>query len=779
MEYLAHLRGDGVGQSVKEHLDGVSALAGRMAGEFGASDFAAAVGSVHDAGKYSEAFQRRIRGGAVKVDHSTAGGQLLVESSGNSQVPERPLQLAAYCVLGHHSGLPDGINYDDITDKKTLKKRLTKTVDDYGAFNLENEVPKLQLPSGIKFSDTYSGAFFVRMVFSALVDADWTDTESFISGGADTEPGKREPRPALSSIAELKSRFFESIESYINPADAPPPECADGASVGKQTLMHSRNLLLRECIAAANSDPGLFTLTAPTGSGKTIAGMAFALAHAAKFGKRRVIYVAPYNTIIEQNADEYNLRLGNENVLQHYTTAGYGDSMSEDDERSRRNTPAVENWDSPIIATSAVQFFESLFAFKPSACRKLHNIANSVIIFDEAQALPIGKLIPCVRAMGELVRNYGCTIVLATATQNALDKFFSCGKNNALGIPATEIVSDPHELYLRLKRARIETIPGKLTDEELALRLSEHESVLCIVNTRRHAQKLVEALKKRCSESSLEDTSNGVFHLSTTMYPKHRVRVLDEIRKRLKAGDVCRVVSTSLVEAGVDLDFDTVYRAMAGSDSIVQAAGRCNREWLHDASDSVVYVFESDEHTPPRSIVPNIRAAEQTAGKFDDLASPEAIYCYFEQLYANKGNDRLDDQKIMKKLEGVGVMFPFRHLTLQLIEDVTVPIYVLYNEPGAGEAAAEDTGEPPAELEASAMTETQKLEKRLREGERSRDLFRRLGRYAVSLYSAERTNLCIVGAAEKLDEDVYLLTQNYYKEYGVELTPTGGDGLFL
>ncbi|MDR1204360.1 MAG: CRISPR-associated helicase Cas3' [Peptococcaceae bacterium] len=707
-QYIAHTRDDNGKQSVIDHLKGTAELAAAFAEVFGGEDIAYVCGLLHDLGKYSERFQRRIRGVSLRVDHSTAGGQMLWKKSGKAAFG----LLAAYCVLGHHSGLPDGGSQSQASgDESTLFGRLDRVVEDYSSYRNELEIPELK-PPDFPIRSGFDAAFFIRMIFSALVDADYLDTERFKAGLL--------PRGGHTDIPALKKRLFEGIDHFLYPS----------GDVGELNLR--RTALLKDCIASAEHSPGLFTLTAPTGSGKTTASLAFALVHASKYGKRRIIYVAPYNTIIEQNAAELEKLLGAENVLQHHFGVRYDDDHEEMD----RKRYSAENWDFPLIATSSVRFFESLFASRPSDCRKLHNIADSVIVFDEAQMLPLPYLIPCVRAMGELVRGYGCTVVLATATQSALERYFG-------DIQSTEIASNPEKLYEILRRAAIRQIPEPLTDDALAARLCQHSQVLCIVNSRKHAQALFHKLP-----------ADGAFHLSTTMYPAHRGRALSEIRARLKDGLSCRVVSTSLVEAGVDLDFPAVYRAVAGLDSIIQAAGRCNREGKHPADESVVYVFTSAEHNPPPSIKPNIAAASQAVRGRDDIASPDAIKAYFEQLFYNKGNESLDSKDVVSRFDAGlrSFSFPFRTVSkeFRIIEENTQIVFVPREAP--------------------------ELANRLRGGERTRELFRELARYSVSLTEEDVSKLNEIGAVEQLDSDVRLLADDYYDErFGVNISPRGDD----
>jgi len=514
-------------------------------------------------------------------------------------------------------------------------------------------------------------------------------------------------------------------------------------SGSSSALNKHRNDLLRNCLAKSTLPPGLFTLSAPTGSGKTKSSLAFALNHAIHHSKRRIIYIVPYNTIIEQNAAVFEELLGTENVLCHYHDMQYDG----EDEVSQKKRASIENWDYPIIVTSSVQFFESCFANNPSKCRKLHHISESILIFDEAQMIPLPHLIPCVRVIETLVTQYGCTAVLATATQSAIERYF----NN---LYPTEILKDLYEFHSHFHRCSIIIMDMPLTDNELTEQIASFKQVLCIVNTRQHAQALFKSIRNAEPE--------GVYHLSTTMYPAHRKSVLKEIRKRLASGSICHVVSTSLVEAGVDLDFETVYREQAGLDSIIQAAGRCNREGARKATDSIVYVFESSEFKPPRFIQSHIDAFQAAVRlHHDDIAGPEAIRAYFERLYYHIGDEHLDSKSIIPmfntNVKSAAYRFTDAAQSFMMIDDTAQhTVYVLQSVP--------------------------ELEERLFSGERSRALMRALSPYNVSLFLQEISALLDIGAVEQLDvynKTVWLLAGHYYDDHlGVLLTPESGKALY-
>ncbi|MCL2386369.1 MAG: CRISPR-associated helicase Cas3' [Defluviitaleaceae bacterium] len=723
--YIARKRdGDNKEQSILDHLEGVANRAKENAAIFQSGELAYVCGRVHDIGKYSEKFQLRIRGENVTVDHSTAGGKWLYEHGKKSALA----MLAAYCCMGHHGGLPNGGTTIDSNESSTLHGRLQKEIEDCSAWLSElAKVPILAPPSVLhRDSDGFSIAFFTRMLFSALVDADYIDTETFMSEA-------ERKRGGFTGITELNERLTLHLKPFLYSQNE------------VSHLNALRTNLLKSCLSAAEKPNGLFTLTAPTGSGKTKSSLAFAFKHAALYGKRRVIYVAPYNTIIEQNASVFEEIFGTENVLRHYGNHYYDDESEE----SNSKRYSAENWDFPMITTSSVQFFQSLFASRPSICRKLHNIADSVIIFDEAQMIPVPFLIPCVRAISELAKGYGCTILLATATQAKLEKY--------LNSTPIEIVENPVELHNQLRRNTIKPLEKPLSDHELAELLTKSQQVLCIVNTRRHAQNLFQEVRNLCGE--------GVFHLSTTLYPAHRTRVLEEIRQRLRDRLPCRVISTSMIEAGVDVDFPVVYRAQAGLDSVVQAAGRCNREGFRNTDDSVVYVFTSEEHTPPTSIKPNIGAAKQIAYNHNDVASPEAMSAYFEQLFYNKGDEALDSAEIVSELNAghKTFSFPFRKIAeeFRIIKDNTKTVYALFEAP--------------------------ELEARIAGGERSKELFRELADYAVSLYEhSDIKKLEEIGALTHIKDmysnkdEILVIPKEYYdKNFGIHLSPEGGKGIML
>ncbi|MCI8423051.1 MAG: CRISPR-associated helicase Cas3' [Lawsonibacter sp.] len=707
-KFLAHKTEDKREQTIQEHLNGTADLCAGFAAAFGAEGQGRLAGLAHDLGKYSAAFQRRIRGSTERVDHATAGAAECAKLGQSS---------AAFAVAGHHGGLPDGGGQGDHYEDKTFCGRMKRAVlgkqESYEAWQTEIKLPAVHPPV---FSSSLEEMFFTRMLYSCLTDADFLDTETFMAG-EEQERGGGDP------MEVLENRLQGYISGWFPP---------------KTELNQERCAVLQRCLEQGETQkPGLFTLTIPTGGGKTVASLAFALRHARAHGLRRVIYVIPYTSIIEQNAQIFRDILGEENVLEHHSGVLY-DIEDEATPENARLARATENWDMPIVVTTAVQFFESLFANRSSQCRKLHNLAKSVIIFDEAQMLPIPYLRPCVFAIAQLMKGYGVSAVLCTATQPALDGMFQefLPERHAVELCPQEMFH--REIFQRVTFQR----EGKLSWETVAERISGQKQSLCIVNSRKSAQKIYSLLNPE-----------GAFHLSTLMYPAHRKAKLKEIRERLKDGLPCRVVSTSLIEAGVDVDFPAVFREEAGLDSILQAAGRCNREGKRLAGESMVTIFQGETPPPALFEIP-VAAGRQALNCHDQPDSPEAIHCYFQELLDLKGPEALDHKGILTMMERE--YMPFRKIAEQfhLIDNETKTVYIPLGE---GEA----------------------LVRRLRSGEHSRALFRALGQYGVSVYPHHFEALDLAGDLEVLEDGSTVLTNLALYDNAVGLSLTVDEGKFL
>lgn len=710
--YLAHISALGQVQTVLEHLTGTAKLCAHFASAFDAEEQGLLAGMAHDIGKYSDAFQRRLRGGPL-VDHATAGA---VEC----QKLRQP--YAAFAVAGHHGGLPDGGSRTDTPDQATFLARMNRAVsgklEPYDAWQREFSLPSAPLPP---VAPTQSeGMFFTRMLYSCLVDADFLDTEAFMAeqelarGGGD-------------NIEELERRLQVHISHWFPP---------------KNELNEQRCAILNRCLAQGEQQqPGLFTLTVPTGGGKTVASLAFALRHAKAHGLERVIYVIPYTSIIEQNAQIFRDILGTKNVLEHHSMLLY-DMENEADPEQIRLAKATENWDMPVVVTTAVQFFESLYADRSSQCRKLHNLAKSVIIFDEAQMLPMPYLRPCIYAIAQLVKHYNVSAVLCTATQPSLEPLL---REFLPDKPPAEICP-PHTYQEHIFRRVSFRREGKLDNSTLAQRLNALPQVLCIVNRRKTAQKVFHLLD-----------SEGSFHLSTLMYPAHRKTVLEEIRRRLRQGLPCRVVSTSLIEAGVDVDFPAIFREEAGLDSILQAAGRCNRERKRPAEASIVTIFQS-EAPSPSLFRQNIKAGQTALDHSETPDSPEAIARYFHELLDLTGKEGQDQDGILPLMDDPLTLMPFREVArrFRLIHADTKTVYI-------------------------PQGEGIHLIERLRQGEWNRNLFRALGQYGVSVYPNHFADLDRVGALEFLEDGSAVLTDLslYSEAIGLTTMPETGKAFFL
>jgi CRISPR-associated endonuclease/helicase Cas3 len=500
---------------------------------------------------------------------------------------------------------------------------------------------------------------------------------------------------------------------------------ADLCANSEATVVNmARRRVLEECVRAADLPPGFFSLTVPTGGGKTYASLAFALRHALRHGLSRVIYALPFTAIIEQNAGKFRDALKDcaHGVVEHHSNLVVDDS-------DRVAKLAIENWEAPLVVTTNVQFFESLYSQRVSSCRKLHNLAHAVIILDEAQALPVSLLAPCLEALRELVTGYGATVVLCTATQPALNRrpAFEFGLEGV-----REIMPNTRALSEELRRVEVELL-GQKTDDELGTLLREHSRVLCIVSTRRQARELFERI--RCEE--------GTFHLSALMCPAHRSEVLDMIRRTLADPNaICRVVSTQLVEAGVDVDFPVVFRAMAGLDSIAQAAGRCNREGR--LSRGKVYLFHGQQLPPAGFLRQTAQAADLILPQFaGDLLGLDAINAYFERYYWTQ-TGYMDRQDILARLNEItmrDLWIPFERVgrDFRIIRDEGLSVLIPYDETARDLLAL---------LRHTGFTAT---------------LARKLQPYSVEVYPSDFEALRMVGAIDPvIDRCAVLIREDSY-----------------
>jgi len=650
-------------EPLSAHLSEVAALAAEFAAPFGWSGAARVAGQLHDIGKVSKAYQAYIAiprnegKGAKGPDHSTAGARAAIAAFG-----PKFGRILAYAIAGHHAGLGNG----DELDRRLGPGHRIEPFEGWEAQT--GPLPPaaaLRPPPDFKPlpPDGFSTAFLTRMLFSCLVDADFLATEAFYQG-------------------QMRSGGHTALETLRDRLRAYMAGLKPGASAAVNA---ARARVLEHAVAQAAMPPGLFTLTVPTGGGKTLASLSFALEHAVRHGLRRVVYVIPFTSIVEQTATVFRTALSSEaDVLEHHASFdwpedrrdGGGEAGSDGLVKLRQ---AAENWDVPVVVTTAVQFFESLFANRPGRCRKLHNLAGAVIVLDEAQTLPLPLLRPCMAALEELARNYRSSVVLCTATQPALRQ--KDGFKGGFAIDESrELAPDPQGLYAALKRVQVEMRPGPVADAEIAERFAAQPQMLCIVNSRAHARALFEAVRHL----------PGAVHLSTLMVPRHRRQVLEAVRRRLAAAEPVRLVSTSLIEAGVDISLPEVWRAAAGLDSIAQAAGRCNRHGERPMGR--VVVFEPAKNKPPCAVAACWQATRPVLRAQEDLLGLDAVRAYFRELYWQKGAEALDalevdgPRGVMPALAARSddLRFPFRSLAevFRLIDEIMEPVVV----PWDGEA---------------------------------------------------------------------------------------------
>ncbi len=646
-------------QPLEEHLKNVAELASQFAVRFGGDNWAYLAGLWHDLGKYSPAFQAKlfVENGIktnlmVKgpVIHSEAGGHLAALKGWPGAD-----RVLSWLIMGHHAGLTD--YKADKIGPKALEVKLRNPERSHEILQNVPKWLKEQPPVHQPIPKGASPSFYIRMLFSCLVDADYLDTEAFMDKARSRKRAHHYPQ-----LNVLNDCFLKYMKNLM-----------DGARDSKVNQL--RKEVFYSCLEKAQSDPNIFSLTVPTGGGKTLSSLAFALNHAVKHEKQRIIYVIPYTNIIEQTADTFRKIPGFEEVvLEHHSNLVEDDSEADSRVYLRL---ASENWDAPIIVTTAVQFFESIYSCKPSRCRRLHNIINSVVIFDEAQCMPSAYLRPIISAIKELFLYYNVTPIFCTATQPVLVKSSSIDFTFPEGLEKepTEIAREPERLNKELKRVKYALLNElePIEIEELAENLArENSSFLCIMNLKEHAREVARLLEK-----------DNVFHLSTNMCPDHRRRVLRQIRELLQQNDnqTVKVISTSLVEAGVDLDFPLVFRALAGLDSIIQAAGRCNREGRLAGLGKVV-IFKPSKQ-PVYVSQPAAIAEEIIKTHLDKLDSISTVRTYFHRLYWQLGHKAMDQKDILMLLGGKRLDYYFRTASerFKLIDDRTqVDVLVPYGD---------------------------------------------------------------------------------------------------
>ncbi len=748
--YWAHTENtEGKPHLLHEHLRSVGQLASQFAAEMNPQLCEAAqwAGLLHDLGKYRDEFQMYLRGereSSEDTHHAIYGAALTFQQKTLGPT---------LAIAGHHAGLH---NWHQLAEelkadtKYRAYEQLPQMRERFAA-ELGELVGQIAEP-GFVGNNRLSAELYVRMLFSALVDADFLDTEAHHT----LAPRLNYPLHP----EELLRRVI--AEKVSKPRDG--------------ELNELRNRIFQQCLEAAMNEPGFFSLTVPTGGGKTLAGMAFALAHAQRHELRRVIVVIPFLSIIEQNAAQYRRILDPEKkgvVIENHSAV----TPAEDTGEARQRSPltyAAENWDAPVIVTTSVQFIESLFANRTSRCRKLHNVARSVVIFDEVQTLPPHLLNPLLNVLRELRDWYGVSFIFSTATQPAFRYRPRHLEEGFKGGEVREITADTGATFRQLKRVNyILPQPGQTTTwQEVADKLAARQQSLCVVNVRRHAYELWEELRRLLPAAERD----SLFHLSSAMCAQHRFDLLgdadnpqpDTIRHRLRHKLACRLVSTQLIEAGVDVDFPIVYRALGPLDSIVQTAGRCNREGrLTDATGKPalgqVIVFRPSEHNLPRGVyskATDITEILLARTKAEDLAQNHELFSeYFDQLCQLTEMDKAQIQADRSKLKYRDVATKAR-----VIEEDTKPVIVLY---GQANGIIEDIRDRQVPKGAPRFT---------------RDDLRRLQRYIVSLYSHQFQKLEALGQLRPLlpNLELYILSEGMYdKHLGIVIEQRPPEDLIL
>jgi CRISPR-associated endonuclease/helicase Cas3 len=662
MEYIAHVRelenGQWDTQFLEAHLQETAELAAAFAAEFSSREWGYALGMTHDGGKATSEWQNYLKNKSGyneeasseapgRVEHSGPSAKLVEEVFGKKI--GRPL---SYCIAGHHAGLSDWIG-----SPAALAFRLQNSSTNKICENTKASLPSL-CPKNPPWKFCNTGldiSLWIRMLFSCLVDADRLNTEKFMNAE------QSEERKGYSTLAELQNRFNDYMETKTQK----PQGFFD------ENVYNARQQVLEDCRRAAEKRSGFFSLTVPTGGGKTLSSMAFAIEHAKQHGKKRIIYVIPYTSIIEQNANVFREIFGEDEIVEHH-------SNLDDDETTVRARLAAENWDAPVIVTTSVQFFESLFAAKTSRCRKLHNIVNCVVVLDEAQLVPTDYLEPILEAMRLLTEHYRVSFVICTATQPVFEKQKKFPDFS--GLPEgsiEEIIQDVSGLYKSLERVKVETpqdLSVSVEWKELAEELSRYDQLLCVVSDRKSCRELYALMPK------------GTYHLSALMCAQHRSDVIAEIKEKLGKRENVRVISTQLVEAGVDMDFPVVYRALAGLDSIAQAAGRCNREGKLNMRGELgkVVVFKAPRKAPAGILRKASDIAERMISRgIKNLIDKSVFPSYFSELYWKVNS--LDSKGIMKLLKpefpDFGIQFRTAADNFKIINDANQrSIMVPYGE---------------------------------------------------------------------------------------------------
>ncbi len=694
-----------------EHLADVAAMAGRFAGLFENGRVGSLLGRLHDAGKAQQAFQNyldRLEAGSKETSgppHAIWGAALAYWVVYKVQGDLESWKELCLPIAGHHGGLA-GVGDLSLRLEEFLKSQQVELKELAVTLRDARVLPRLERES-LNLCDT-SREFRIRMLLSALADADFLATEEHF------EPKKAGARGNWPTLDTLWPCFLANQNGVLARAEK------DSTPVNE-----IRAEVYRCCLDAATLEPGFFRLTVPTGGGKTRSSLAFGLVHALKHGLRRVVFAVPYTSITDQTAREYRSIFGDDAVLEHHSQMEQPENDESQSGNAARRRLSTENWDAPIIVTTTVQLFESMFARRPGKVRKLHNLAKSVVVLDEVQTLPVELLETTLDGLRTLVAEYGCTVVSCTATQPAYERTPVLRRLG--GIDPTEIVPQ-YPRYFKALESRVRYDPRREPQgwADLAAEISDASQVLVVLNARRDAMALLDALG---------DTPD-VIHLSTLLCGAHRRRVLSDIESRLKGGRV-RAVCTQVVEAGVDLDFPLVYRAMGPLDRIVQVAGRCNRHGMRSEPGRVI-IFEPRDGSMPRGtykagtrVAERLLARDGPAG----LSDPRLYTEYFELVFSNANLDEKGIQGFRRALDYPETADRFRFI------QPTVSAVVQYGE----------------------------AESKLRQWQfaPSRDAWRALQPYVVNLFLWQVPGFERDGFLELLDTGLYRWLGDYDEVRGI------------
>lgn len=702
---ISHVRQTDIAiQSNDEHQQGVAELASEFAREFGMTEWGRVMGLLHDKGKEKKAFQQHIikesgLNPETRVDgdyrHAYVGALIAKELFPKSHL------LVDNALMGHHMGL-----YDDGDMRELMKSPIPDevTVDEINAYL---EKPRVEKPKDIHHLE--------RMLYSCLVDADFLDTEAFM------QPEQSRLRGNHDSLATLEKRLEVFLAGLKK--NAPDTE-----------VNRIRNDVQNWCVKESVNPPDFYSLTVPTGGGKTLASVLWAIKHAIKNDLKRIIIAIPYTSIITQTASVLRNIFGVENVLEHHSNVDR--SAFNDKELAQKMKLATENWDYPIIVTTNVQLFESLFSNKPSDCRKLHNIAKSVLILDEVQTLPTDFLQPIVDTFDTLKRVFGVSVLFTTASQPVLSGLIQ-GTNPFVSFEGLsniyEIIPKDANLHHRLRRVELRFEENPKSYDDVAEELSHHSRVLCIVNTRNDAKEIYSRLPKE----------GFCLHLSRMMCPDHVMETIDNVKLALKesSNTTIRVVATQLIEAGVDIDFPMVFRQEAGLDSVLQAAGRCNREGKLGTGSTVVFGLQKPLPHGFMTQTNNARLAIMN-GRYDWF-SPVAMEAYFKQLYSRVNSfDKKNIKDLLYKPDEL--QFEMAASAFHLIDDNTVSVIVNWKN-------------------------SMDLVERLLDEGLSYSLMKALSQFSVNVRSGDMKKLAEAGAIEEVLEGIYVIRDRsfYSNEVGL------------